>query len=160
MASGSRPEAPGTACQDPRALPRGRRRSVALRDRRAQLPRGDVPRHASCYLLTSWRPPQHALVDGNRLPLGLPWPATVVIRGDSRSASIAAASIIAKTHRDDIWLGSTPSSPGMATKEHYEAISRLGLTHHRRTFQGVLRCARWGAAGELNPSFRIESPAS
>jgi ribonuclease HII len=46
--------------------------------------------------------PVHALVDGNLLPPDMPLPATALIKGDSRSLSIAAASIIAKTSRDQI----------------------------------------------------------
>ena len=44
--------------------------------------------------------PDHILIDGNKLPPNLPSPATAIIKGDSKSASIAAASIIAKVIRD------------------------------------------------------------
>ena len=46
--------------------------------------------------------PDHILIDGNKLPPNLPSPATAIIKGDSKSASIAAASIVAKVIRDKL----------------------------------------------------------
>jgi len=92
--------------------------------------------------------PDHILVDGNRIPKGLPCPATAVVKGDSKSCSIAAASIVAKVERDSRMAALDAEFPGYGwgrnagypTAEHYEAIARLGITpHHRRSFKGVVR---------------------
>lgn len=87
--------------------------------------------------------PEHVLVDGNRFS---PWeqlPYTCIIGGDRRVASIAAASILAKTERDALmealhqefpcygWL----NNKGYATEEHRMAIRQYGLSlHHRSNF--------------------------
>lgn len=83
-----------------------------------------------------------ALIDGNRATdFGLP--VQTVIKGDSLSANIAAASILAKVTRDDYMLELAKQYPGYGfeihkgygTKAHYEAIDRLGISPvHRRTF--------------------------
>lgn len=84
--------------------------------------------------------PGHVLVDGNRF---LPWrdiEYTTVVGGDGKYAAIAAASILAKTHRDELMLRLADEfqgygwerNMGYPTKEHREAILRLGLTHHHR----------------------------
>lgn len=87
--------------------------------------------------------PGHVLVDGNRFS---PWrdiEYTTVVGGDGKYASIAAASILAKTHRDELMLRLADEFPGYGwernmgypTKEHREALLRLGLTpHHRRSY--------------------------
>ena len=89
--------------------------------------------------------PAHALVDGNRLP-DLPCDAHAVVKGDSRSLSIAAASIIAKETRDRSMRKLADAFPGYGwernmgygTKEHAEALRRIGPTpHHRRSFKPV-----------------------
>jgi len=91
--------------------------------------------------------PDHVIVDGNRIPPGLPCPATALVKGDSKSSSVAAASIIAKTERDAIMVRLDAEFPGYGwarnagypTAEHYDAIRRLGITpHHRLTFKGVI----------------------
>lgn len=88
----------------------------------------------------------HALVDGNRMPSGLPCPASPVIGGDSLSVSIAAASIIAKVHRDALMSALHVQHPhygwdrnaGYPTAAHREAILRHGITpHHRKSFGPV-----------------------
>ena len=90
-------------------------------------------------------PPSHALVDGNRLP-DLACPARAVIGGDSRSLSIAAASIVAKETRDRIMRRLARLHPGYGwecnagygTPEHARALDALGPTpHHRRSFRPV-----------------------
>jgi ribonuclease HII len=90
--------------------------------------------------------PGHALVDGNRLPEGLPCPATAVVKGDGRSVSIAAASIVAKQARDAIMAQLAADCPGYGwernagypTKAHLEALKELGVTpHHRRSFAPI-----------------------
>lgn len=88
--------------------------------------------------------PQHILVDGNRFkPFG-DIPHTTVVKGDGKYMSIAAASILAKTHRDELMLELARQYPGYGwednkgypTKSHREAILRLGTTpHHRKTFK-------------------------
>lgn len=93
------------------------------------------------------RVPECALVDGNRLP-DLPFPAQAVTRGDARSLSIAAASIVAKVKRDRLMAGLAADFPGYGwernagygTPEHAAALERLGVTpHHRRSFAPVAR---------------------
>ena len=97
--------------------------------------------------------PDVVLVDGSIAP---PITAVVqtVVKGDSLSFSIAAASVIAKVTRDRIMRGLAPRYPGYgwetnvgyATREHGEAIRRLGITrHHRLSFAPV----RLAAEGEL-----------
>ena len=87
----------------------------------------------------------YVLVDGNRLPL-LEVPAEFVIKGDAKSATIAAASILAKVHRDELMDRYAEEYPGYGfenhkgygTKEHLEALKRLGVTSiHRRSFAPV-----------------------
>ncbi len=85
---------------------------------------------------------EFALVDGNReTDFGLP--VQTVIKGDSRSASIAAASILAKVTRDDIMEAMAMEYPqygfeihkGYGTKAHYEALRTYGSSPiHRMTF--------------------------
>lgn len=88
------------------------------------------------------------LVDGNRLP-DLAQPAQAVVRGDARSLSIAAASIIAKVTRDRImmqWHEQFPQydfarNKGYPTERHIEAIRRYGLSPiHRRSFHPKALC--------------------
>lgn len=101
--------------------------------------------------------PQHIIVDGNRFkpwtppdtllagapgqPEEVPW--TTVVKGDGKYASIAAASVLAKTHRDELMRKLAEEFPGYGwdknmgypTPAHKEALRRLGPTpHHRRTF--------------------------
>lgn len=92
------------------------------------------------------RAPRFALIDGNRLPPDLGVPAQAVVRGDGRSASIAAASIVAKVARDALMTRLAEDFPGYGwetnagygTKAHQEALSRLGVTpHHRRSFRPI-----------------------
>lgn len=99
--------------------------------------------------------PAAALIDGRHSP-ALPCPAQTVIGGDARSASIAAASIIAKVTRDRImtelareWPGyGWERNMGYGTREHTLALERLGITpHHRRSFAPVKRAiARHGSS--------------
>ncbi|MEO1537625.1 MAG: ribonuclease HII [Pseudomonadota bacterium] len=88
----------------------------------------------------------HALVDGNMIPAGITCPATPMIKGDGRSVSIAAASIMAKVTRDRLMVDLAQQCPGYGwernagypTKEHRDALNRLGVTpHHRRSFRTV-----------------------
>ena len=90
--------------------------------------------------------PDHLLIDGNRMPPELPCAATTIIRGDSVSPSIAAASIVAKTWRDCVMKKLAQQFPGYGwetnvgypSKCHKSALRNLGVTpHHRRSFKPV-----------------------
>lgn len=87
------------------------------------------------------RAPDICLVDGNRVPAGVQGRA--VVRGDAKSLSIAAASIVAKETRDKIMRELAAEFPmygwernaGYPTTEHLTAIEKYGITvHHRKTF--------------------------
>ena len=86
--------------------------------------------------------PDFALVDGNRLPQ-LPCEAQAVVKGDSLSASIAAASILAKVSRDRYMEDAAEKYPqwqferhkGYGTKLHYEMLDKYGVSEiHRKSF--------------------------
>ncbi|WP_417489592.1 ribonuclease HII [Maricaulis sp.] len=64
------------------------------------------------------RLPGHVLVDGNRVPEGLPCPAEAIIKGDASEAAIGAASIIAKTVRDGLMLHAALRFPGYGFEAH------------------------------------------
>ncbi|MCY1126530.1 ribonuclease HII [Frigidibacter sp. RF13] len=92
------------------------------------------------------RVPGHCLIDGNLLPRGLVLSAEAVVKGDARSMSIAAASIVAKVTRDRIMVDLAQQHPGYGwaknagypTKDHLAALRNLGVTpHHRRSFKPV-----------------------
>jgi ribonuclease HII len=92
------------------------------------------------------RRPDHLLVDGNMIPRGLTLPAEALVKGDARSLSIAAASIVAKVARDRIMCELAADFPGYGwdsnagypTKSHKQALVRLGVTpHHRVSFKPV-----------------------
>jgi ribonuclease HII len=87
--------------------------------------------------------PEAVIVDGNRFKKYKDLPHTTIVKGDGKYLSIAAASILAKTYRDDYmnrlaeeypqydWL----SNKGYPTKKHREAIRQYGITpYHRKTF--------------------------
>ena len=87
--------------------------------------------------------PDHLLIDGNRFNPHKAIPHTTVIKGDSIFLSIAAASILAKTYRDDFMKGAAleypqyqwESNKGYPTKKHRAAIAQYGVTPlHRSTF--------------------------
>lgn len=88
----------------------------------------------------------HALIDGNRLPPGLPCTASAIVKGDTKSISIAAASIVAKVHRDGIMEKLDRQYPeygwrknsGYPTADHLAALQNYGVTpHHRQSFGPV-----------------------
>jgi ribonuclease HII len=94
--------------------------------------------------------PQLVLVDGNRLPPGLPCPAEAIIKGDAKEACIGAASIIAKTIRDDLMRLADSRFPGYGlaghkgypSAAHRDALQALGASPiHRRSYAPV-RAAR------------------
>ena len=90
-------------------------------------------------------PAQFILVDGNPVH-GLPLPSQNIVKGDARSASIAAASILAKTHRDHLMPRAAEEFPGYGfeihkgygTELHLNALKKLGVTPlHRKSFAPV-----------------------
>jgi ribonuclease HII len=91
-------------------------------------------------------PPDAALVDGNRDP-GLPCPTRCVVKGDSTSLSIAAASIVAKVIRDRAMARLDRRHPGYGWADnagygspaHLAALHRLGVTVHHRAGFGTVR---------------------
>ena len=94
-----------------------------------------------------------ALIDGNRVPDPLPCRAIAIVKGDDKSISIAAASIIAKVTRDRFMKALAREHPGYGwehnagygTREHIDALSRLGVTAwHRDSFAPVSQVARPG----------------
>ncbi len=95
--------------------------------------------------------PDHALVDGNRLPEGLPCSAEAIVGGDASEPAISAASILAKVARDREMMELDRRYPGYGfaghkgypTRQHLEALQRLGVSPaHRRSFGPVKRCLR------------------
>ena len=92
------------------------------------------------------RCPDHALIDGNAIPPDLPCPATAIIKGDARSVSISAASIMAKVTRDRLMVTLSQQfegygwekNAGYPSKAHLQALQDIGVTpHHRRSFKPV-----------------------
>ncbi|WP_299423518.1 ribonuclease HII [uncultured Shimia sp.] len=90
--------------------------------------------------------PDHLLIDGNLIPPGLQISSEAIVKGDARSLSISAASIVAKTARDTIMMDLAQQFPGYGwetnagypSKKHREALEQLGVTpHHRRSFKPV-----------------------
>lgn len=87
--------------------------------------------------------PEHVLVDGNRFRQWEDVPFSTVVHGDAIHLSIAAASILAKTHRDALMKRLAEDFPGYGwehnagypTAQHRRAIAEIGLTpHHRLTY--------------------------
>lgn len=88
--------------------------------------------------------PQHIIVDGNRFKLFENIPHTCFVKGDGRFFSIAAASVLAKTYRDDYMMKIHMDFPayawnqnkGYPTAKHRAAIVKYGVTeHHRKSFR-------------------------
>jgi len=93
--------------------------------------------------------PDHILVDGNPVQ-GLPVLSTSIVKGDSKSISIAAASIIAKVTRDHMMYDLDKEHPeygfakhkGYGTKLHMETLNKYGpISEHRRSFRPVREAA-------------------
>lgn len=88
--------------------------------------------------------PEHLLIDGNRFRPKSEIPFTCMIKGDGRFYSIAAASVLAKTYRDEFMLKihsefpeyDWKSNKGYPTAKHRAAIARFGISkYHRKTFR-------------------------
>ena len=88
--------------------------------------------------------PEHVLIDAMKLDIDIP--STSIIKGDAKSLSIAAASVIAKVTRDHMLIELDKTYPiydfkhnkGYPTKKHVEAIYKYGITpFHRKTFSPV-----------------------
>ena len=91
-------------------------------------------------------PPDYVLVDGNRMPPEMPCDGQTIIGGDAKSASIAAASIVAKVHRDNYMSQLATEFPaygwetnrGYGTQMHQVSLLSHGPTqHHRRSFKPI-----------------------
>ena len=91
--------------------------------------------------------PDYILIDGNKVPR-LDFPSKAIVRGDEKSLSIAAASIVAKNKRDAFMSSLAKLYPGYGweknagygTREHLAAIEREGITvHHRRSFKPIAK---------------------
>ncbi|MBI2441003.1 MAG: ribonuclease HII [Lentisphaerae bacterium] len=102
-------------------------------------------------------PPEYALIDGRAVP-GLPCPSLAIIKGDCRSLSIAAASVIAKVTRDRLMTNLDREHPeygfvrhkGYGTAAHIQALLKYGaISQHRRSFRPVRDMET--IRGRLNP---------
>jgi ribonuclease HII len=89
-------------------------------------------------------PPDHLLIDGNRPIADAPWSQDTIVKGDARSLSVAAASIVAKVTRDRLMVHLHDDYPeygwaghkGYPTASHYAALRTHGPSpHHRRSFR-------------------------
>ncbi|WP_342077441.1 ribonuclease HII [Yoonia sp. SS1-5] len=90
--------------------------------------------------------PDHVLIDGNMIPRDLRLSAQCIIKGDGRSLSIAAASIVAKVWRDRHMVDLAQQFPGYGwetnagygTAQHIKGLGTLGVTpHHRHSFKPI-----------------------
>lgn len=88
--------------------------------------------------------PEHLIIDGNRFYPFKKIPYTCIVKGDGKYFSIAAASILAKTYRDDFMKSIASEhvpygweqNKGYPTRAHRDAIKKYGVTeYHRKTFQ-------------------------
>ncbi|MEO6349007.1 MAG: ribonuclease HII [Aquaticitalea sp.] len=88
--------------------------------------------------------PEFIVVDGNRFKLYMDIPHRTIVKGDGKYLNIAAASILAKTHRDEYMCQIHEEYPmynwkqnkGYPTREHREAIRKYGITkYHRKSFR-------------------------
>ena len=91
-------------------------------------------------------PPDHCLIDGTKIPVGLRGRSQAIVKGDARSLSIAAASIVAKVARDRVMVDLAQQHPGYGWERnagypvpaHLKALLDLGVTPwHRRSFRPV-----------------------
>ena len=87
--------------------------------------------------------PEYIIIDGNRFYTDLATPWCTIVKGDGKYANIAAASVLAKTHRDEYMMRIAEEYPmygwaknkGYPTREHRIAVREYGLSpYHRKTF--------------------------
>jgi ribonuclease HII len=106
-----------------------------------------MQRAISCLRKQIISDPDYILIDGNKVPR-LDFPSKAIVRGDEKSLSIAAASIVAKNKRDAFMTSLSKLYPGYGweknagygTGEHLAAIEREGITvHHRRSFKPIAK---------------------
>lgn len=99
--------------------------------------------------------PAHALIDGNRIPQGLPCNAEAIVKGDAKEQAISAASILAKTARDAQMVALDALYPqygfakhmGYPTPVHLAALKCHGsISEHRRSFGPVAQCVLQGVS--------------
>ncbi|MBL7918812.1 MAG: ribonuclease HII [Bacteroidia bacterium] len=109
--------------------------------------------------------PQLLLIDGNRFKAYKNIPHQCIIKGDAKFLSIAAASILAKTYRDDFMKAAALKHPeyswesnmGYPTKKHREAIRQYGVTPlHRLTFQLLPAQLELDLESEIDIEFELE----
>lgn len=109
------------------------------------------------------RAPSTALIDGNSTPPGLACAGVAVVRGDSLSLSIAAASVVAKVTRDRIMARLARRYPafgwernaGYGTRQHRDGLAEAGVTrHHRRSFAPI------AAMLQVSENAAVRSPAA
>ena len=90
--------------------------------------------------------PEHAIIDGNRLPADFCCATSCYIGGDARSYSIAAASVLAKVYRDNLMKALALKYPGYGfeknagygTKDHIEGLKKFGVTpEHRKSYKPI-----------------------
>ncbi len=95
--------------------------------------------------------PSFAIIDGNKVPPGLPCPARALIKGDALSLSVAAASIIAKVTRDRLMTDLAKEFPyygweknaGYGTKAHQNGLAEHGICiHHRKSYAPIKKFLR------------------
>lgn len=95
--------------------------------------------------------PSFAVIDGNKVPPGLPCPARALIKGDALSLSVAAASIIAKVMRDRLMADLAEEFPyygweknaGYGTKAHQNGLAEHGICiHHRKSYAPIKKFLR------------------
>lgn len=90
--------------------------------------------------------PNMALVDGNRMPVGFVCPCKTIVKGDAKSFSVAAASVMAKVYRDRLmaelaqkypWYGFEKNA-GYGTKAHIDGLKQHGITpEHRKSYRPI-----------------------
>jgi ribonuclease HII len=110
--------------------------------------------------------PAHALIDGNKIPANLPCTAEAIIKGDAKVSSIGAASIIAKTMRDELMLIASLRFPGYGFEAHKgypsavhrEALNREGpCPIHRMSYAPVRRAREFHCATNANHCGKLDS---
>ena len=144
--------------------------SKQVSEKRRYLLREFIEKHALAYAVASYSPqeidqvnilnasiysmhralaqlkiqPEHIIVDGNRFKSYRTIPHQTIVKGDGKYLSIAAASVLAKTYRDDYMLELHKQFPyygwdrnkGYPTREHRQSIKQYGISpHHRKTFR-------------------------